>query len=79
MADHGQISDRLIAYHEARARGGAGLIVVQVAGIHETARYTSHVMMATDDSCIPGYRALAAAVKPHGPPCSGSSSTPAGK
>ncbi len=66
MADHGQISDRLIAYHEARARGGAGLIVVQVAGIHETARYTSHVMMATDDSCIPGYRALAAAVKPHG-------------
>jgi len=66
MADHGQITDRLIAYHEARARGGAGLIVVQVAGIHETARYTSHVMMATDDSCIPGYRALAAAVKPHG-------------
>ena len=66
MADHGQISDRLIAYHEARARGGVGLIVVQVAGIHETARYTSHVMMATDDSCIPGYRALAAAVKPHG-------------
>src|SRR6202042_3480294 len=66
MAEHGQISDRLIAYHEARARGGAGLIVVQVAGIHETARYTSHVMMATDDSCIPGYRALAAAVKAHG-------------
>ena len=66
MADHGQITDRLIAYHEARARGGAGLIVVQVAGIHQTARYTSHVMMATDDSCIPGYRALAAAVKPHG-------------
>src|SRR6202030_3862330 len=33
MADHGQISDRLIAYHEARARGGVGLIVVQVAGI----------------------------------------------
>jgi 2,4-dienoyl-CoA reductase-like NADH-dependent reductase (Old Yellow Enzyme family)/thioredoxin reductase len=66
MADHGQITDRLIAYHEARARGGAGLIVVQVAGIHQTARYTSHVLMATDDSCIPGYRALAAAVKPHG-------------
>lgn len=41
MADHGQITDRLVAYHEARARGGAGLIVVQVAGVHETARYTS--------------------------------------
>ena len=66
MADHGQVTDRLVAYHEARARGGAGLIVVQVAGVHETARYTSHVLMATDDSCIDGYRALAAAVKPHG-------------
>ena len=42
----------------ARA-GGAGLIVVQVAGVHETARYTCHVLMATDDACIPGYRALA--------------------
>ena len=40
MADHGQVTDRLVAYHEARARGGAGLIVVQVAGVHETARYT---------------------------------------
>jgi 2,4-dienoyl-CoA reductase-like NADH-dependent reductase (Old Yellow Enzyme family)/thioredoxin reductase len=66
MADHGQVTDRLVAYHEARARGGAGLIVVQVAGVHETARYTSHVLMATDDSCVDGYRALAAAVKPHG-------------
>ena len=29
----------------------------QRAGVHETARYTSHVMMAADDSCVPGYRA----------------------
>ena len=66
MAEHGLITDRLVAYHAARARGGAGLIVVQVAGVHETARYTSHVLMATGDDCIDGYRALAAAVKPHG-------------
>jgi 2,4-dienoyl-CoA reductase-like NADH-dependent reductase (Old Yellow Enzyme family)/thioredoxin reductase len=66
MARDGLVTDRLIAYHEARARGGAGLIVVQVAGVHETARYTSHVLMATDDDCVPGYRRLAEAVKPHG-------------
>jgi len=66
MAEDGQITERLIAYHEARARGGAGLIVVQVAGVHETARYTGHVLMATDDSCVPGYSALARAVRPHG-------------
>ena len=39
---------------------------MQVAGVHETARYTSHVLMATDDSCIDGYRRLVDAVAPHG-------------
>ena len=41
LAADGAITDALLAYHEARAAGGAGLIVVQVAGVHETARYTS--------------------------------------
>ena len=66
MVDHGAVTDQLVAYHEARAAGGAGLIVVQVAGVHETARYTSHTLMAVDDSCIPGYARLAEAVRPHG-------------
>ncbi len=66
MVDNGLVTDQLIAYHEARARGGAGCIVIQVAGVHETARYTSHVLMATSDECIPGYRALAGAVHPFG-------------
>lgn len=61
----GHVNDALIAYHEARARGGAGLIVAQVAGVHETARYTSHMLMAADDACIPGYRRLAEAVHAH--------------
>lgn len=62
----GTVNDALIAYHAARARGGAGLIVVQVAGVHETARYTSHMLMATDDGCIPGLRRLADAVHAQG-------------
>jgi len=66
MAEGGYISDQLIAYHEARAAGGVGLIIVQVAGVHESARYTYHVLMAADDSCIPGYRRLADTVRPHG-------------
>ncbi|MBW8617648.1 MAG: hypothetical protein KGO21_02980, partial [Hyphomicrobiales bacterium] len=37
MAHQGHVTERLIAYHEARAKGGAGLIIVQVAGVHETA------------------------------------------
>lgn len=66
MACDGHVTDRLIAYHEARAKGGAGLIVVQVSGVHETARYTSHILMATSDDAIPGYTRLAEAVHKHG-------------
>lgn len=66
MVDAGKITDQLIAYHEARARGGVGLIVVQVAGVHESARYTSHILMAIDDSCIEGYERLATSVHRHG-------------
>src|SRR5260370_23674427 len=58
----GTVNEALVAYQEARARGGAGLIVLQVSGVHETARYTNHVLMATDDSAIPGYRRVAEAV-----------------
>lgn len=66
MVRDGMVTDQLVAYHAARASGGVGCIVVQVAGVHETARYTSHVLMATDDTCIPGYRRLVDAVKPYG-------------
>jgi 2,4-dienoyl-CoA reductase-like NADH-dependent reductase (Old Yellow Enzyme family) len=59
-------NDALVAYHRARAAGGAGLIVMQVAGVHETARYTSHLLMATTDECIPGYARVAEAVHAHG-------------
>ncbi|MCB2254186.1 FAD-dependent oxidoreductase [Pseudomonas chlororaphis] len=66
MPTDNQVNERLIAYHRARAEGGAGLIVLQVAGVHDSARYTSHVLMATDDACIDGYRRLAQACHAHG-------------
>lgn len=64
--DHGSIGEDLIAYHQARAAGGCGLIVLQVSGVHETARYTNHVLMATDDSSVAGYTSVAEAVHRHG-------------
>jgi len=66
MPTDATVNDALIAYHKARARGGAGLIITQVAGVHETARYTSHMLMATDDECIDGYRRLADACRAEG-------------
>lgn len=66
LDDHGSIGEDLIAYHQARAAGGCGLIVLQVSGVHETARYTNHVLMATDDSSVAGYTSVAEAVHRHG-------------
>ncbi len=66
MAEDGKISDQLIEYQRTRAAGGVGLIVLQAAGVHETARYTYHVLMADSDACIAGYKAMAEAVRPHG-------------
>jgi 2,4-dienoyl-CoA reductase-like NADH-dependent reductase (Old Yellow Enzyme family) len=55
----GTVNEKLLAYQRARMEGGCGLIVLQVAGVHDNARYTSHILMATDDGCIPGYRRMA--------------------
>lgn len=66
MTHGGRVTDQLVAYHAARAEGGAGLIVLQAAGVHETARYTGHVLMASDDTCVEGYRRIADAVQPFG-------------
>ena len=66
MANDGFVTDQLVEYHRARAEGGAGLIVMQVSGVHESARYTSHVLMATDDASVPGYAKVAEAVHPSG-------------
>jgi len=59
LPTNGLVNEALMAYHRARAEGGVGLIVLQVAGVHESARYTSHILMATDDACIDGYRRIA--------------------
>ena len=59
-------SERLAAYYESRAKGGAGLIIVEVAGIHPSAQFASHMIMATDDACIPGYRQIAERCHRHG-------------
>jgi 2,4-dienoyl-CoA reductase-like NADH-dependent reductase (Old Yellow Enzyme family) len=59
-------SEALIAYHVARAKGGAGLIVVQVVGVHESARYTDDLLMGTDDGCIKPFARMIEAVHSHG-------------
>jgi 2,4-dienoyl-CoA reductase-like NADH-dependent reductase (Old Yellow Enzyme family) len=56
-------SDDLIAYHEARAKGGVGLIILGIAGVHQTSPTSIPV---TDDRVIPGYQKLMERLRPHG-------------
>ena len=65
MIAAGFVNDELIAYHEARARGGAGLIIVEVASVHPTAFYSEHILKAETDECIPHYRRLADRIRAH--------------
>jgi 2,4-dienoyl-CoA reductase-like NADH-dependent reductase (Old Yellow Enzyme family)/thioredoxin reductase len=59
----GDLSDDLIAYHEARAKGGVGLSLIEASSVHKTGPMT---MNAWDDSVIPRYQKLMKAVRPHG-------------
>ena len=66
LARNGVPADDLVAYHEARARGGAGLIIIEAARYHPSSLGDLPEINATNDDCIPGYRALADAVHRHG-------------
>jgi 2,4-dienoyl-CoA reductase-like NADH-dependent reductase (Old Yellow Enzyme family)/thioredoxin reductase len=66
-AEVGGVSDRLIEYHEARARGGFGLIIVEVTAVDgERGLGSGHQLCLHDDNLIPGFKKLADAVHRHG-------------
>ena len=65
LVSGGLPNDDLVAYHEARAKGGAGLVIVEVAAVHESAIFTAHTISAVSDDCIPGYQAIAGACHAH--------------
>ena len=58
--------ERLIAYHEARARGGAGLIVSEIVAVHETAGFSRDLLKATSPKAVRAYARLAKTCKRHG-------------
>ena len=60
---NGDMSDDLIAYHEARAKGGVGLSIVEASSVHWSGPMTLH---AWDDDIIPRYKLLMQAIQPHG-------------
>ena len=59
-------TDDFIAYHEARARGGAGLIITEAARVHASGVASGLALNATTDAIIPHYARVADAVHAHG-------------
>jgi 2,4-dienoyl-CoA reductase (NADPH2) len=61
----GFVTDRLVGFYEARARGGAGLIIVGGCPIDDISSMTGMINI-DDDKFIPGLRRLTGAVKSEG-------------
>jgi 2,4-dienoyl-CoA reductase-like NADH-dependent reductase (Old Yellow Enzyme family) len=66
MARDWNPTEEMAAYHEARAAGGAGLIVMEAACTRGEGAFESSYIDASRDECIPGFRKAADAVHRHG-------------
>lgn len=66
LADKGYVTDALVAHYAARAKGGVGLIVTEVTTVEPTYIYLPGDMSIHDDSFIPGWEKLTAAVHLYG-------------
>src|SRR5687768_16317379 len=55
-----------VAYHEARARGGAGSIVLEATAVHESGLLHAHTIAGYQEEVVDSYRRVAEAVHGHG-------------
>jgi 2,4-dienoyl-CoA reductase-like NADH-dependent reductase (Old Yellow Enzyme family) len=63
--DHLPTGD-LVAYHEARARGGAGAVFLEATAVHQTGLLTAHTIGGYLPEIAEAYERLGAAVRGHG-------------
>lgn len=64
-SEKGEITDRLIAYHAARTKGGCGLNIVEVAAVHRPSS-PAHFVWICEDSLIEGHKKLTDAIHENG-------------
>lgn len=65
LSENGLVSDAMIAYHEARAEAGVGMIIMEVSTVHPTYMPDGRLSVVTD-ACIPGLRRMADVGTRHG-------------
>lgn len=66
FATHNRFTERHAAYYEARAAGGAGLIVLEGSAVHPSDWPYEYAVFSYDAAVVDGYRAIADAVHRHG-------------
>lgn len=66
MAEDGLPGDRHLGYYRERARGGAGMIVVEPSPAHRTGVLTRGNFLAESDAVIPHFRRITEACHEHG-------------
>ncbi|BAF58776.1 NADH:flavin oxidoreductases [Pelotomaculum thermopropionicum SI] len=66
FASRNLLSDRHVAYYRERARGGAGMIVLEEQLVHPSDLPYEKALFGFSEEIIPGYRRVAEAVHEHG-------------
>jgi len=71
LGHQGVVTDDLIAYHETRAKGGVGLIIMESMTVHPSYGFEEAFLYAGSDKIIPGLNNLAKACRSEGTPVFG--------
>ena len=66
LADHGRPGQTYIAYHRQRARAGAAMQITGATPIVPSSQWSPICLWNIDDSIVPGYQRLGAAVRAEG-------------
>lgn len=65
-SEEGYVTERTRNYYEARAQGGAGLIIIEATYIHPVGQSFANQLGISDDRFIPGMTELVQAIHKHG-------------
>ncbi len=58
-------TDDLIAYHEARAKGGIGLVILEAAAVHPSGMLTTNTIAGFDQKVVDAYSKLSKRMQPY--------------
>jgi len=64
--ENGIPTPEMTAYHVARAKGGAGLIILEAAAVHSSGMLTSHTIAGFDEKVVPAYAEIAKQLHQYG-------------